>query len=142
VDETQRLGIRELRIILDYLARAVRDALPEAPSDASADLFVGWQGAFLRVDGVETSLQRHRTLRRLLWELALRRLTDPAGRADAESLVRATWPGEAADAPAGAHRLRVALSTLRGFGLQGVLVHEGDGYRLDPSVNLWLVKER
>lgn len=141
VDESHRLTIRELRIIYDYLARAIRDALPET-SPKARGLAIGWQGAFLRIDGVETSLQRHRTLRRLLWELALRRLTDPASRADAESLVKATWPGEALDAATGAHRLRVAMSTLRGFGLQGALEHESDGYRLVPEGNLLLVKDR
>ena len=141
VDEAQRLGIRELRVVLDYLARALREALPEAPPKARG-LVIGWQGAFLRIDGVETSLERHRTLRRLVWELALRRLTDPASRASVESLVKATWPGEALDASTGAHRLRVAMSTLRGFGLQALLEHEKDGYRLDPAGNLLIVKDR
>ncbi len=141
VDEAQRLGIRELRIILDYLARSIREALPEA-SPKARGLLIGWQGAFLRIGGEETSLQKHRTLRRLLWELALRRLTDPASRASVESLVAATWPGETLDAATGAHRLRVAMSTLRSFGLQGILEHESDGYRLDPSGPLLLVKDR
>jgi hypothetical protein len=49
-----------------------------------------------------------------------------------DDLLAAGWPGERMRADAGAHRVRVAISTLRKMGLRDVLRTEEDGYRLDP----------
>jgi len=39
-------------------------------------------------------------------------------------------------ADAGAHRVRVAISTLRKMGLRDVLRTEEDGYRLEPAFDV------
>jgi hypothetical protein len=49
-------------------------------------------------------------------------------------MIEAGWPGERASRSAIANRLRVALSTLRGFGLRDVLLTQTGGYLLDPAI--------
>ena len=52
------------------------------------------------------------------------------------ALFRAGWPGERIHKSSAANRVRVALATLRGLGLRDVLEHNGDGYLLDPRVEI------
>ncbi len=55
-----------------------------------------------------------------------------------DDLLAAGWPGEKVLPFAGRNRVHVALTTLRGMGLRDVLLSDGDGYHLDPSVPLSL----
>jgi hypothetical protein len=52
----------------------------------------------------------------------------------AEAIAEAGWPGEKLQAAAGAHRVRVAISTLRKLGLP--IVTGEDGWALDPAIVL------
>ena len=58
----------------------------------------------------------------------------PEQASSADELRAAGWPGERVIAEAGAHRVRVAVSTLRKLGLSGALTTAEDGYRLDPEL--------
>jgi hypothetical protein len=53
-----------------------------------------------------------------------------------DDLFRAGWPGERASQRAAANRVRVALATLRKLGLRDHLITTGDGYLLDPDLDL------
>jgi hypothetical protein len=46
------------------------------------------------------------------------------------------WRGDRALHEPARHRVYVALSTLRDLGLRDVLLHDLDGYLLDPAVEL------
>jgi len=101
------------------------------------DLVVGADGCWFRGPGGEAvDLRRRKPLRRLLAALVERRQASPGGILDADALLAAGWPGERVIAEAGAHRVRVAVSTLRKLGLRRVLVTVESGYRLDPAVAL------
>ena len=79
------------------------------------------------------SLERRRPLSAMLHALA---------RADAalgwQDLQQAAWPGEKLVRDAGAHRVRVAISTLRKLGLGSLLVTRDDGYVLSRDVPLFV----
>lgn len=132
--------LRELRVAHRFLERALLASLPEhAPARA---VTIGWQGGWIERDGERTALQKHKPLRRLTWELALRRITEPGIAADVGSLVAAAWPSERLREDSATHRLRVALSTLRQLGLRDVLQGEDGRYRLDPSCDIRLAGSR
>ena len=89
----------------------------------------------LRVDAkgftlgsLHVSLERRHALRRIVHALA--QASDPM---DWAALLDAGWPDEQVRAESGAHRVRVAISTLRKLGLSPLLTVE-NGYRLDPEV--------
>lgn len=52
------------------------------------------------------------------------------------ALFTAAWPGEKAIASAAAHRVRVAIATLRKMGLRGALVTTPDGYGITSDTEL------
>lgn len=108
---------------------------PAPPDDA---LVVGDQALWFRAPhGERVSLERRRPVARLLWCLAQAR---SSGAADVsrDDLIAAGWPDERILAGAAAHRVRVAMSTLRKLGLKAVLVTTEDGYALDPQVAIFL----
>jgi predicted ATPase len=114
-------------------ARAVSQAAPRPPDDA---LLIGPEGGWFRAPrGERVSLERRRPLARLLWRLAEER-SNRAGAALAwDTLLAAAWPGERVIPRAGAHRVRVALSTLRKLGLRDLLRTTEDGYLLTTDVD-------
>lgn len=79
------------------------------------------------------SLERRRPLAGMLELLVAERLARPGAPVSVEMLLAAGWPGERVRPDAGAHRVRVALSTLRKLGLRGLLLTTGAGYALDPA---------
>ncbi|MEM9187893.1 MAG: hypothetical protein AAGF12_01855 [Myxococcota bacterium] len=81
-------------------------------------------------------LDRRPSLQRVFAFLVEEKLRDPSASHPWESLLTAGWPGEKILSTAGAHRVRVAVSTLRKLGLRDVLVTTETGYRLDPAVRL------
>jgi hypothetical protein len=114
-------------------ARAASQASPPPPDDA---LLIGPEGGWFRAPrGERVSLERRRPLARLLWRLAEER-SNRAGAALAwDTLLAAAWPGERVIPRAGAHRVRVALSTLRKLGLRDLLRTTEDGYLLTTDVD-------
>jgi tetratricopeptide (TPR) repeat protein len=129
---------RELRIAHRFLARVLRAHEVRGPR---AQLTVGWQGQWIEAGGARIELGTHRAQRRLVWELALRRLIEPGVPADADALIATAWPEERLLPDAATHRLRVALSTLRRRGLGDVIQTTGEGYRLDPKQALALAAD-
>ena len=101
------------------------------PDDALA---VGRGGAWFRLPhGARVGLERRVPLARILDRLAAERLERPGAALGWDALLEAAWPGERVIATAGAHRVRVAVSTLRKLGLREALRTSGDGYLLDPA---------
>lgn len=107
-------------------------------ADATALCIAADAGRFtLRAEA--RSLARHRTLRRLLRKLVEARLATPGAAIGWEAMFAAGWPNERANAEAAKNRVKVAVSSLRGLGLRDVLLHDGLGYLLDPSLPVRVV---
>jgi predicted ATPase len=103
------------------------------PADA---LVVGDRGSWFRApDQARVGLERRPSLALLLDRLASERL-GAAKTLASSSLFTAAWPGEKALASAAAHRVRVAVATLRKMGLRDAIVTLPDGYALSPDVRV------
>jgi len=126
--------------------RAAREALASAGERRIADLPVQdlaiGDGAewFRAPGGAAVDLRQRRPLRRMLWSLVEHRRGGEEGSLSVDELLARGWPGERVIPEAGAHRVRVAISTLRKLGLKGVLITGEDGYLLDPSVTLHVME--
>jgi predicted ATPase len=120
------------RLVERLLARAQADNPP-------AGFVLASDGSWLRLpDGARVDLSRRRVLRRLLCELARRRVEAPGALVSSSELVVAGWPGERMLEKSAQDRLWVAVRSLRRLGLEGVLVTGREGYLLDPEVPLAL----
>lgn len=100
-----------------------------APATGPADdaLLVAQGGAWFRPPGgARVSLATRKNLARLLEAFAAHRDRTFTS----ANLVAVGWPGERILGPAGAHRVRVAIATLRKMGLESAIVRRGDGYGL------------
>jgi predicted ATPase len=122
----------DVRFAMRILARALGTAKPET-TDA---LLVAADGRWFQPPGAadRVSLFRNRALRRIMQAFAETRLTAPGRALGWEQVLALGWPGEQMLPTAGAHRVRVAISTLRSRGLRDVLLSRDDGYLLDPTV--------
>ena len=115
-----------------------------AAGDAAAPvveggLVVGVDGAWFRAaNGARVGLERRRSLALLLDRLARERVDRPGAPLAASALFAAAWPGEKAIASAAAHRVRVAVATLRKLGLRDAIVtlDGGGGYALAAELRL------
>lgn len=115
---------------LDGALAQARRSLPPPPEA----LAVGPRGAWFRApDGELVSLERRRPLAAILDHLLRARQADPGAACTWEQLVEAAWPGERMMPTAAAHRVRVAVSTLRKLGLRERLMTASEGYLLDPT---------
>ncbi|APR79065.1 transcriptional regulator, LuxR family, putative [Minicystis rosea] len=124
-------GSDDVRLSLRLVHRA---ASTPTKAGTGAHLRVDPDGLWFEVAGARrVSLAKKRALRLLLRALVNARLRAPGRALDAPALLSAGWPGERILAEAGAHRVRVAISTLRRSGLHDLLERRGDGYLLDPS---------
>ncbi len=121
------------------LSRALRPqayVAPKAPTDA---LVIGSAGRWFRTPGGQAvSLHRRRTLSRIADALAQQREADPGKPLSWAELQAAAWPGEKLVKDAGAHRVRVAVSSLRKLGLGEFLLTRGDGYLLTTDCPLFV----
>ena len=105
---------------------------PPPPDDA---LLVGPAGLWFRVPhGEKVLLDRRRQLAKMLDRLAEERASRPGSALGWEALLGAGWPGERVLPEAAAHRVRVAVSTLRKLGLRDMLRTTEDGYLLVPDI--------
>ena len=106
--------------------RCVAGAAPATgPSDDA--LLVATGGAWFRPPrGARVSLVTRKNLARLLEAFA----AHGDKTFTSTDLVAVGWPGERIIGPAGAHRVRVAIATLRKMGLESAIVRRGDGYGL------------
>jgi hypothetical protein len=123
------------------VARAF-DRTTGTTAHSPAALVVGARGRWFRTPSAEpVSLERRRPLAQILEVLARARQTRSGAAVSWQELQSAAWPGERMLASAGAHRVRVAVSTLRKLGLRDLLRTEADGYLLDPSCPIARVED-
>jgi hypothetical protein len=112
---------------------------PESGLRTRASLAVGPAGVWFQLPGEPVvSLERWRSLQRVLACLAEERQDRPGGPLSVEALVTAGWPGERMLARAGATRVYTAIASLRRLGLRDVLLSTDQGYLLAPGLPLEL----
>lgn len=78
------------------------------------------------------SLAGRFALVRVLRILVDARVDRPGRGTDVDAIVRAVWSGQRMVGDSGAHRVHVAVSTLRRLGLAEALTRNEEGYLLDP----------
>lgn len=102
--------------------------------DRSAGLVVASDGSWVRTPaGDLAKLGAGRPIARVMHQLALERARHPGKPVPPEALVRAGWPGERVLPAAAKNRLHVTIARLRRVGLEGVLLHDDEGYFLDAK---------
>ena len=126
---------------LGALHARVRGRARAGPAEVVVDdaLVVGVDGAWFRAgNGARVGLERRRSLALLIDRLARERIDRPGATLDPAALFAAAWPGEKAIASAGAHRVRVAVATLRKLGLRDAIVtlEGGGGYALAADLRV------
>ena len=111
-------------------AHATKAESPPAPSA----LVVAPAGAWFRAPNAEKAqpLRARKNLARILDAMA----NEPARSFTASDLFAVGWPGERALGPSSAHRVRVALATLRKMGLDSAIVRKDDGWSLAPDLRI------
>lgn len=95
-------------------------------------LRVAPDAAWFEVTESRVSLARRTSLRLILLELVRARETGEVR--SVEELFSAGWPGQRARPESAAHRVHVAIASLRKLGLDDAIVTRGEGYTLDVSV--------
>lgn len=128
--QTSRADPLHVRILARCLAArpSARETAP--PDDA---LVIGPAGAWFRPPHApRVGLERRRTLAAILDRLA----SAPGESMTSAALFAAAWPGERAIASAAAHRVRVAVATLRKMGLRDLIATTNDGYTLSRSAHI------
>lgn len=116
---------------------------PQATTPPTDTFAIGAEGRWFRVREQEVvSLERRRSLAKLLFALARKRVSEPDVAMSWQELQAAVWPGEQLLEGTGAHRVRVAISSLRKLGLSVVLQTRGDGYLLVADEPLYLEQGR
>jgi predicted ATPase/tetratricopeptide (TPR) repeat protein len=125
-----------LRVLFrgDEAERSAESAIPPLKVAASGRWFV-------TPDGERGECQNHRALRLLLLDLVEQRLRQPGRAVSREQLVAAGWPGEVIKPEAARNRLKVSISSLRKLGLRDLVLHDGEGYLIDPSVPVVVASE-
>lgn len=125
---------REGTGVLARLMKAERATPTTWPEEA---LVIGAEGDWFRLPhGEVVSLANRPTVGRVLVALAEQRRTGSGQPMAVDALLASAWPDERVRADAGAHRVRVAVSTLRKLGLRTYLETVRGGYRLVPTCPL------
>jgi hypothetical protein len=68
------------------------------------------------------------------------RLAQPTVALPWDQLFASGWPGERVHAASARNRVKVAISTLRSMGLRDAIAHDGNGYLLDPALEVRVVR--
>lgn len=120
------------------LAAGAVEAGAESQPTASVDaLRVGREGRWFQLPGSDVvSLTRRKPLARLVAALADARQLAPNQPIERERLLGFGWPGQRLATEAGAHRVRVAISTLRKLGLAKALETRGSGYLISTEYDV------
>jgi predicted ATPase len=112
---------------------------PAAPAN---ELVVDSEGSWLRTpSGEVVKLASGGALRAIVRRLAHDRIRYPGRPITLGALVRVGWPDETILPAAAKNRLHVTIARLRRAGLEGVLLHDEDGYFLDPDLATRLANE-
>jgi predicted ATPase len=124
-------------LLARIFARGLGASSPTAPPPGDDALVIGASGTWFRPPrSPRVGLERRPTLALLLDRLATARVERPGAPLKASVLFGVAWPGEKALASAAAHRVRVAVATLRKMGLRDALTTTPDGYCLSPEIEL------
>jgi hypothetical protein len=145
VERSENAWLQVALEILGHGARPTPEAIASSSEVRRALAFAGTRRA-LRVsddasrvvlpDGTQIDLSRRKNVRLVLRALVDARRGKPGEPLSGDALLSAGWPGERMRADAATKRVHTAIWTLRSLGLREVLLTEGDGYRLDPSITL------
>ncbi len=120
-------------------ARRAIEVLSAEKKPARSALVIANDGSAFRLPGAEpTRLGKTRAIARVLHRLAVERLKNPGRAVTPPLLVGAGWPGERMLPSAAKNRLHVTIARLRKVGLLPVLLHDDEGYFLDPKTDLKL----
>jgi predicted ATPase len=106
------------------------------PEPATAEIvYVGPTTRFIQLaDGAKVDLSRRARARKLIDCLVAHHADAPGRSVDVHTLFETGWPGDNVDEPYRSNRVYVTLKRLRDAGLAGLLLHDGDGYLLDPRI--------
>jgi hypothetical protein len=121
---------------LPGLQALVQAWLAERPARATPGEVVLADTEVRLPDGGRVDLRRHPLLRRLLLHLARARVDTPGRAVPPDELLTVGWPDDRVRGTSSANRLWVAISRLRGLGLDPILQRHDAGYRLDPGVSV------
>jgi len=128
----------EIRFARRVIASLDARAVPASRRDADG-LIVASDGSWVRTaSGHVAKLGVDRPIARVVFRLALERMRHPGRPVPPHSLVRAGWPDERVLPAAAKNRLHVTIARLRRVALEGALLHDEDGYFLDPKAALRL----
>jgi predicted ATPase/Flp pilus assembly protein TadD len=86
--------------------------------------------------GVVVDLTRRRALRGVLHGLVEQHLTARGEPLSLDAVLEAGWPGERMSFESGARRVYVTINRLRKLGLGELVLTTGDGYMLEPRVDV------
>jgi hypothetical protein len=87
-------------------------------------------------DGRVLDLSSRSKLWRVLLGLIEARTQTPGRPLVAQELFKFAWSGERMRNESARSRLHVAIRELRDLGLRDVLLHDSDGYMLDPNIEV------
>lgn len=103
-------------------------------------LIVTGEGSAFRPPGADwVDLHKRRALPGILRSLVTQRRTQDAEPLTVYDLIEAGWPGEKTLPDAGAHRVYVAIDTMRKLGLRDCILRNDDGYFLSTEIALFVV---
>jgi hypothetical protein len=107
-------------------------ALLDRVGDAGPRVEISRDGKWLRTSvGPTLSLRRKAVLAALLARLAEELVSAPGRSISKQALKSAAWGSEKMTESAASNRLHVALTRLRGLGLERALIFDEVGWRLD-----------
>jgi predicted ATPase len=136
----------EIRFARRVVARVRSERAPRRasrpPAAQTAELVVDTEGCWVRTPaGVVVKLAAGGALRAIVKRLAHDRVRYPGRPLTRGALVRAGWPDETILPAAAKNRLHVTIARLRRAGLEGILLHDDDGYFFDPALPTRLAQE-
>ncbi len=127
----------EARRIAELIARSITIG----SENGGPRLEVSDDVRFFRFDGGESvDLTRRRSLRGVLHALVEQHRHARGQPISLDAVLEAGWPGERMSPESGARRVYVTINRLRKLGLEELLVTTGDGYMLEPRVDLVWVR--
>jgi len=131
---TAEAGTDDLRFAKRRLERALERV---GRRSSEADLVVASDGSWFEVTGADrVDLSRRAALKAVLGTLARARSNEPGRPVSRDELFAVGWPGQTAVGGSGAHRVRVAVWTLRREGLGELISTVPEGYLLRPLANI------
>ena len=128
--------VRFARRVVTKILAAREPRRGSRPSAAiQNELVIDGDGSWLRTpSGALVKFAAGGALRAIVRRLAHERVRYPGRAISRGALVRSGWPGEAILPAAAKNRLHVTIARMRRAGLEGLLLHDDDGYFLDPKI--------